>query len=113
MSFAQAKARMRRVVHDTMAVDATYLDATMVAAVGLRVRFHTRRVSAIGGMGDGYAEVIENAERIVFDVEELTAAGVTPIKGGIVTLTDDGFCLRLVTLDEATGPVEQIWTAVR
>ena len=113
MSFAQAKARMRRVVHDTMAVDATYQDATMVAAVGLRVRFHTRRVSAIGGMGDGYTEVIENAERIVFDAEELAAAGVTPIKGGIVTLTDDGFALRLVTLDEATGPIEQIWTAVR
>lgn len=113
MSFAQAKARMRRIVHDTMAVDATYQDATMIAAVGLRVRFHTRRVSAIGGMGDGYAEVVENAERIVFDADELAALGVTLVKGGLVTLTDDGYVLRLVTLDEATGPVEQIWTAVR
>lgn len=113
MSFAEAKARMRRVVHDTMRVDATYQDATMLAPVGLRVRFHTRRVSAFGGMGDGYAEVVENADRIVFDKDELASLGICPVKGAIVSLTTDAICVRLATRDEDTGPVEEIWAVTR
>lgn len=113
MSFAQAKARMRRIVHNTMRVEATYQDACMLEAVGLRVRFHTKRLSPFGDIGEGYAEVIENADRVVFDTEELTMLGIVPSKGGIVVLKDDGFVLRLATKDEKTGPIEEIWTVVR
>ena len=113
MSFAQAKARMRRVVHDTMRVAATYKDAQMLVPVDLRVRFHTKRLTPFGDIGDGYAEVIENTDRVVFDTEELAALSLTPAKGAIVTLTDDGIVLRLTTKDPTTGPVEEIWAVAR
>lgn len=113
MSFAQAKARMRRVVHDTMGVAATYQDACMLAPLDLRVRFHTKRLSPLGDIGEGYAEVIENTDRIVFDAEQLAALGLVPSKGGIVVLKDDGLVVRLATKDEKTGPIEEIWTVVR
>lgn len=113
MSFAQAKARMRRIVHDTMRIAATYQDACMLQPVGLRVRFHTKRIMPFGDMGDGYAEVIENNDRVVFDLEELATLGVTPMKGAIVVLTDDNIVCRLTTKDEKTGPIEEIWAVAR
>ena len=113
MSFAQAKARMRRVVHDTMRVAATYQDVNMLEAVGLRVRFHTRRVSPLGDLGGGYAEVIENTDRVVFDTEELATLGLCPQKGAIVVLTDTNIVMRLTTRDETTGPIEEIWAVAR
>lgn len=107
--FAQLKRQLRRVVHDKMAVDATYQTPSMFAAVSLSVRFHTRRAAPFGDIGDGFAQVIENTDRIVFDTEELAVKGIKPCRGAQVRLIEYGICVTLETRDPTTGPIEEIW----
>jgi hypothetical protein len=114
MSFAQLKREVRRAVHDAFAVDATYQDASMLYPVQLRVRYHSRVANPFGDLeGAGYAEIIENAERVVFDLEELAAKAITPCKGAKITLVEYGFCATLNTRDTKTGPVNEAWTITR
>lgn len=113
MSFAQLKQELRRAVHDGFAVAATYQDSSMLNPVSLRARWHTRGARPFGDLGDGYAEVIENVDRVVFDTEELATKKITPCKGAAVSFLDYGICVKLNTRDDKTGPVVEAWTVTR
>jgi hypothetical protein len=107
---------MRQVVHSTFAVDAVYAAPGEDAAppVSLSVRFHTKRLNPFGDIGgEGYAVVIENADRAIFDIDELTAKAVTPEIGGAINFTEYGLVFTLGVRDPNAGPAEQIWTLVR
>lgn len=110
--FAALKAETRQVVHDTLAVSASYLDSTMAEPVDLTVRFHTK-INRFGDMLDqGWAEVIEGVNRLIFNVPELTEQGVTLRRGGKVTFTAPGYesiVLVLHAQEPDTGPVELIY----
>lgn len=112
--FAQLKQEMRAVVHATFAVDALYATADMLDTVSLSVRFHTKKVNPFGDLdGGGYALVIENADRAIFDVAELEAKGITPVAGAAISFTEYCLDFTLGVRDMKTGPGEQIWTIVR
>ncbi len=113
MSFAQLKQELRRAVHDGFAVSATYQDASMLTPASLRARWHTKGGRPFGDLGDGYAEIIENVDRVVFDTEELVTKGITPCKGAVVSFPDYGICVKLSTRDDKTGPIVEAWTVTR
>ena len=115
-TFAQMKREARRAVHDTFAVDATYLDSTLADPVILRVRFHTRRAILGDDLNQGYAEIAENIDRVILDREELATKGLTPRRRGVVTLTDPEFAGIALTLDVRApfdGPITEVWTVTR
>ncbi len=85
----------------------------MPEAVSLSVRFHTRRLAPFGDIGDGFAQVIENSDRLVFDTEELTTKGIVPTRGATVVFPEFGITATLDTRDPTTGPIEEIWTFSR
>ena len=112
--FAQLKQQMREVVHATFAVDALYATANMLDPVSLSVRLHTKRLNPFGDLGgDGYAVVIENADRAVFSKSALNAASIVPESGASLSFTEYGTCFTLGTRDPDTGPEEEVWTLVR
>ncbi len=113
-TFAQLKQEMRAVVHATFAVDALYSTDDMLAPAPLSVRFHTKKINPFGDLGgDGYAVVIENADRAIFDVAELATNAITPEAGATIDFTEYGLTFTLGVRDPTTGPGEEIWTIVR
>lgn len=114
MSFAQLKRDLRRAVHDGFAVDATYQDSTMLEPVSLRARWHTKGARPFGDLGgEGFAEIIENEDRVVFDVDDLTVKGICPVRGAVVSFADYGICVKLNMRGDKTGPVSEEWTVTR
>lgn len=122
--WSSIKASTRRAVHDTFKVRALYQDRTMPQPVSVSIRWHNK-IGIIGQeTNQGYAEVIEGVDRIIFNREELaktlystgTGLPVTPIKGGTVTLLDDYYNRAVLCLDSRepiVGPVDEVWNVVR
>lgn len=105
------KARTRRIVHTTFAGSATYKDNSLIAPVGLNVRWHNK-IQLVGALEEGYAETIEGIERIIFDRDELALKQVNLVHKGQVVM-EDGTRLRLETQEPIVGPVEVIWQVAR
>jgi hypothetical protein len=114
-SFAQLKLDARRAVRDTFAVEATYQDDTMIEPVSLRVRYHTRRTAPFADLeGQGFTEVVENIDRVIFDAEALAALPVVPCRGAVVSFPDyAGVCVYLDARAPYDGPVTEAWTVTR
>jgi hypothetical protein len=114
--FAAAKARVHRIVHDTLAVDATYEDDVVTVPVPLRVRWHDK-LAATGDLnGDGYPVSIDTIDRVFFDVAELVVKNVTITRGGIVKFTAGyfaGLVLVIDTRDPKSDAAREIWHASR
>lgn len=110
--FAAVKAQTRRVVHDTFGVSATYRDSVITVPVGLRIRWHNK-IARFGNLLDqGYAEIIEGINRVIFDTAELSEKSVVLRRGGELTITAPSFNSAVLTLaeDEPTvGPLEVVW----
>lgn len=110
--FAAVKARARRVVHDTMAVDAEYLDDSLAAPEPLRIRWHNKIVQG-GDLEDaGYSMMIEGVDRVIFDQAELLLKAVEIQRGGKLRLLApqyNGAILIMGEREPEFGPVEQIW----
>jgi len=104
----------RKDVHSTFALLATYSD-TLGSAIGLHVRWHSRFTAAIGDIpGGDYARVLENIDRLVFDVDELAERQVNLRRAGLVVFDD--YPEHQFTLDvsePSDGPVTVIWTVTR
>lgn len=75
----------------------------------------------VGQMEDGYAEMIDNIERLVFDRDEISAAGIVLQRNDKITITEPLYQLPdgsyptfyLDVEDETTGPVTQAWMVTR
>lgn len=118
------KASTRRAVHDVFKVRALYQDATMEEPIPVSIRWHNK-IGVIGQeTNQGYAEVIEGVDRIIFNREELektnllsgSGRSVTPMKGGRIQLIDPLFNNAKLILDSkepVVGPVDEVWNVVR
>lgn len=123
-SWSSLKAMSRRAVHDTFKVQATYQDQFLESPVPVYVRWHNR-IGVIGQeTSQGYAEVIEGIDRIIFSREELeethlisgTGKPVKPMKNGVVTLVDPLFNNAKLVLDTKqpdVGPIDEVWNVNR
>jgi hypothetical protein len=93
-------------------VSAVYTDDSEPAGVELKVRFHTK-INRFGDMLDqGWSEMVEGVNRLIFDKDELYEKGVIPANGGVVTLSYSGgdvISLVLHVAEPDSGPIEAIW----
>lgn len=107
MGWQDIRAEARSVVHTTFRVPATYFPPGSGDGVAVMVRHHT--VTAVGGDLDreGYAEQIEDVNRIVFDTEQ-----VTPEYKGKVVL-GNGDVLYLEVAERQDGSRYQVWNVLR
>ena len=109
-SFAALKAKTRRVVHDTLAVDAFYQDNSMSAPQPIRARWHNKTDRFGDLMDQGYAEVVQGADRVmVFPCDYPT---LNFVRGGVVTFPEYRRAFRLDVLEPSDGPHAAIWQAV-
>lgn len=100
MTFRDIKKQSRRDLHDTMRVAATcYVGGAIGSPVSVFVRVHNKHVSAgdLAGTSLGYAEVREDAPKIVFDVLERV-----PARGDVVSVSETE-AYRVDTPDPADG----------
>lgn len=112
---AQIKHDARRALHDAMKVEATYVPPGGGAATALGVRWHNK-INRVGDLDNqGWAEIIEGIDRIIFDREELAAKSLTLAEGGVVTLEllMGGFSFVLGAQEPDDGPIERIWIVTR
>lgn len=78
------------------------------------MRWQDRFTTGIGDISGGdYARVLDNIDKIIFDIDELVAKGITPRQGGVVCLTDYGISLSLDAREPVDGPVTIVWTVER
>lgn len=112
--FAKAKAQVRRIVHTTLAIDAEYMDDSLLAPQPLRIRWHNKLMQFGDLENAGYSTVIDGINRVIFDRDELLEKGVTISRGGRLKITAAGYDnaeLAMDTKDELAGPTEEIWIA--
>lgn len=109
--FAAAKARARRIVHDTLALEAEYWDQRLAAPVKLRVRWHYKQAPVGDLENQGYPVYLELVQKVIFDKDELALKGVKIARGGRVRITAEGFdgYLSIDSQDVEAGPVEEAW----
>lgn len=114
MAYDHAATRRLRakVVHDTLAIAATYFDDSLAAPVELRVRWHNKQTLRGDLDSQGYSQFIDSIDRVVFSPSELIEKGIEVVRGALVTITALGFDnakLHIDTRDETAGPGEEIW----
>lgn len=113
-SFAKAKSLVRRTVHKTFGVPAFYKDSSLSTPVAISARWHNK----IERMGDldnqGYAEIIQGIDRVLFDATEARTVGVKrlgevsfPELAATPTSAIPTFILN--TRETETGPDREIW----
>lgn len=89
-SWDAIKAVSRKVVHQTFRVDALYTPPGASAALPIKVRHHTREMRFGDLDREGYAEVAEDINRLVFYREE-----IDPVQHAIVQIKSSGNKYRL------------------
>ena len=118
MAFDRASALSlhRRVTHDAMGVTWDYTDPEIISAVKLRVRWSSKS-AAIGNLAfQGYTEMDEGIDTVIFDRDELAEKGINLQRGG--TLTGqvggpfEGAVLRLDSQLPDNGPINRTWRVV-
>lgn len=107
-SFADAKKLVRRTVHKTFAVPALYQADSVSTPVACKARWHSK-IEKTGDLdNEGWAQVIEGIDRVIFDVDEATTLGVS--RGGKIIFPDLGnIAFELDTQEDPDGPIEEIW----
>jgi hypothetical protein len=124
-NFAKAKASLRRKVHEIFGVTAFYQDSSMSEPVEIRARWHNKETNLGDLDNEGYAEIVEGIERIVFEAAEARTHNIK--RGGQVWFPEYGsgmgvglgsplggedngppkFTLHLMRKN--SGPVEEVW----
>ncbi len=107
---------VRRAVHDALAVEATYSPlAEDEDDVTLNVRWHAAGERLQGDLqGQGYAEVIADKDRIIFDAAQLETLEVVPQRGDRIIFTDPEIGeLVLEARLPTDGPVTVTWEVTR
>lgn len=105
------KSQARRVLHDTLSIPVIYKHEPMVKHEDLNVRIHSK-ISRFGDLLDhGWAEYIENVNRIIFNREQLGEKQLILKSGGVVTSDFKDIIIKwkLIASEPLEGPVEVIW----
>lgn len=120
--FAKIKAKVRKVVHNTLSVSAQYSDDFITDPVCINARWHSK-LELQGDLNyQGYAEVLEGIDRIIFYIVDARELNIK--RGGLVTFTayaqklDDGNyssppSFLLDSKEPVAGPHEEIWRVTR
>lgn len=116
--FSKVKAKVRQVVHETLAVSATYQDSSISVPIVITARW-LNKLSRIGDLeNSGYADVIEGIDRVVFNAA--LARSIPVKKGGVVTFTsytnsDEGMApvFVLAAKQPTNGPYQEVWEVTR
>jgi hypothetical protein len=88
MSWADIKASMKRDVHTTFKLSAVYRAAGSETDVAIAARLHTSQ-AIIGDLDrEGFAQVVQDINRVVFDMAELDTLGITLNRLDRVTFAD-------------------------
>lgn len=109
--FAAHKARTRQMLHSIMAVSAFYTDiqTPQTAEPNVTVRWHNKLVTN-GASQDGFdAQIIEGVNRLVFQSDQLTLAGVTLRGKGLVYIPGYNAIFKLITQEPQDGPLNVYW----
>lgn len=110
--FAAAKKLVRREVHKTLAVPALYQADSVSTPQDIRARWHSKIEKSGNLENEGWAEVIEGVDRVIFNVDDARALGVA--RGGKITFPDLGnVAFLLDTMEDPDGPIEEIWLVSR
>jgi hypothetical protein len=110
---AAAKARARKIVHKAFGLAAEYAHPSLAAPVPLRVRWHYKDNKNGDLDNDGYSQIYDLIERVIFDRAELNQLGVTPEMGARITIKAPNFNNVVLALDQrmpSEGPLEEVWT---
>lgn len=113
--FTSALANMRKIVHVTMGHPAVYRATRTSAPVGITVRWHDKLVMQGDLANQGFSQVLEGVDRVIFNREELAQKNVVLHFGGTVTLGPswDNAVLNLEALEPSHGPGDVIWKVSR
>lgn len=118
---AAVKAQIRGIVHETFRVSAIYQSPkAFESPVPITLRWH-RKIKVEGDLDNsGYAEMLGDVSRIIFNRPELSTANaglpLTLEHLGVVTITDQGYDNARFTLDvmeDHDGPVDEVWHVSR
>lgn len=110
--FAAIKAKARRVVHDTLAVQAFYQDSSMSVPAEIKARWLNKSNVFTGDVDNqGYAEILEAVDRIVLFPDDTPA--VTFRKGGTVSFPAYDITFVLDLCEPSNGPLQQGWKVTR
>ncbi len=114
-TLAEIKARARKAVHAAFSVSAGHRSYGSDIHTTIQVRWHNKLVLQGNGTSDGYADVIEGIDRMVFDIDELADKGIALERGDTITMGPEyhGAVLVLEEMEPMTGPVEQKWWVAR
>lgn len=114
--WADIKRVTRKAVHTAFRREALYAaPGSEEDPVAVGVRWHAAG-ARLGGYGsEGYAEIVTETDRIVFDREELATLGITPERGAVVTITDEDpqISFSLDTRPDRDGPIAEVWLVTR
>lgn len=94
MSWHTDRAAMREDVHGKFSRAARYFAPGSASYVVCSVRRHDNQARFGDLDRDGYAQVVEEVQRCVFDVTEVPS----PEEKGRVHFTEDGFVYRIATV---------------
>lgn len=118
---SQYKTLARTALHAAMAEPASYTapgggavtpsPEQIEAGLGLTVRWHNK-MRIVGERSSDDAGVLEGVNRLVFNVAELEALGLTLQKHGIVDIPGLTKSLRLDYHEESDGPINDYWSVI-
>lgn len=120
MSFmTELKAQCRQVIHDLVAIPATYTDTASGAITeGVTIRWHFKPARIGDINGTGYPMVLDSVDRIILNIPNLIECGIdfqTFKPGDVITPTEPeyhGASLILDSREPIIGPVEVSWAVV-
>lgn len=123
--FASLKAQVRQTVHETLGVLAFYQDSSLSKPVEISARWHNKLTLAGDFENNGYAEVLQGIDRVIFMAADSQRIGVK--RGGTITFPSLGAGLGVTLgaplggdgVSKATfvlhmrqpncGPIEDVW----
>lgn len=116
--FSKVKAKVRQVVHETLAVSATYQDSSISIPIAISARW-LNKLSRIGDLENtGYADILEGVDRIVFSAAQ--ARSIPIKKGGVVVFTSYSNSLEgmapifiLAVKEPTNGSYQEVWEVTR
>lgn len=114
--FAALKKQLRRDVHAHLGVQAFYQDDSMDAPLEIRVRWHNKQQLTGDLEGEGWAQMIEGIDRLIFMAADARAMGIK--RTGQIHIPDldnedQEARFELDAKEKTTGPIEEVWKVTR
>lgn len=115
MGMAEIKAKARRALHGALSVQATWTSNLTGESKPLTVRWHSKQALRGELSNDGYAQILDSQDRLIFNKEELEELQVTLSRGDKILMPPlyENAELMVEEREETIGPIEEIWLSTR